>query len=116
RRTIDQIRPRRRSRRGQACTKQRKLEMVKSNRNGILWTRASGSKEESMKKPQELMTVVRGKAKVSPSKVKKVARKPVRLDEDEADYQYSVAALKEAGGRRISAESVLKQYGRRVGR
>ena len=69
-----------------------------------------------MKKTQELMTVVRGKAKVSQPKVNKVARKPVRSDEDEADYQYSMAALKEAGGKRVSAESVLKQYGRRVGR
>jgi len=42
-------------------------------------------------------------------------RNPARLDEDEADYQYGVAALRE-DSRLFSAESVLKRYRRRVAR
>lgn len=63
---------------------------------------------------QAIIIVVPG-GKISKAELNKIARTPVELDEDEADYQYSMAVLRE-GGRLVSAESVLKKYGRRVDR
>lgn len=46
------------------------------------------------------------------SKVRKVIQNPVRLTEDEADYQLSMAAIRE-GGKDVPLSVVLKRYGRR---
>ena len=58
-----------------------------------------------MKKTAQRIVAAPGKAKVSRSELKTVVRNPVRVDEDEADYQYSVAALLE-DRRLVSAEAV----------
>jgi len=64
------------------------------------------------KRTPVLLTVFR---KTPMSKVRKLIQNPVRLTEDEADYQLSMAAIRE-GGKSVSAESILKKYGRRVDR
>ncbi len=46
------------------------------------------------------------------SKVRQIIENPVKLTEDEADYQLSMAAIRE-GGKPIPLAVVLKKYGRR---
>jgi hypothetical protein len=67
------------------------------------------------KNARQPVIIVVPNGKISRSELSKLARNPKLLDEDEADYQYSMAAIRE-GGRPVSAESVLKKYGRRVDR
>ncbi len=67
------------------------------------------------KNARQAVIIVVPNGKISRSELDKLARNPKLLDEDEADYQYSMAAIRE-GGRPVSAESVLKKYGRRVDR
>ena len=62
-----------------------------------------------------LIFIVVPGGKISRSELKKITRNPELLDEDEADYQYSMAALQESR-RLVSAESVLRKHGRRVDR
>ena len=70
-------------------------------------------RNQMSKTKRTVIIVVPGK--VSRSELKKIAQNPVLLDDDQADYQYSMAAIRE-GGKPVSAESILKKYGRRVDR
>ncbi len=62
-------------------------------------------------KLRPVIIVVEG-GRVPMSRLKAVARNPKRiLDEDEADYQYSMASLR--SGKRITLEALLKKHGYR---
>jgi hypothetical protein len=65
----------------------------------------------SKAKTKPVIIVVPG-GKISRSKLTALAKNPKRLDEDEADYQYSTAAIAQ-GGKPIPLARVLKKYGRR---
>jgi hypothetical protein len=66
-------------------------------------------------KLQPVIIVVEG-GRVPISRLRKVVQNPKRIkDEDEADYEYCMAVLRQ-GGKPVSAESVLRKYGRRVDR
>lgn len=54
-----------------------------------------------------LLTVPKG---TPISKIRKVIQNPVRLTEDEADYQLSMAAIRE-GGKDIPLSAILKEFG-----
>lgn len=64
---------------------------------------------------QAIIIVVPG-GKISKATLNKLVRNPVLLGEDEADYRYSMAAIRQAKGKSVSAESVLRKYGRHVDR
>ena len=67
-----------------------------------------------MKKTRRAAVIIGVPAKAAKSALKRIVENPKRIrDEDEADYQYSMAAIRQ-GGKQVSAESVLKKYGRRV--
>jgi hypothetical protein len=63
-------------------------------------------------KRHQTVVIVVPSGKSSRSKLNELAKNPKRLDEDEADYQYSMAAIR-AGGKPIPLSKVLKEYGRR---
>jgi hypothetical protein len=55
---------------------------------------------------------VRNMRKAKPSKVTALAKNPKRLEEDEADYRYSMAAIA-LGGKPIPLSRLLQKYRRR---
>lgn len=78
---------------------------------GVVTNRKKVRSSKTRSTRQTIIIVVPG-GKISQSELNKIARNPVLLDEDEADYQYSMAALKE-GGKLVPLSKVLKKYGRR---
>lgn len=60
---------------------------------------------------QAIIVVVPG-GKISKVELNKLVRNPKLLTEDEADYQYSMAVLREPG-KDIPLSTILKRYGRR---
>jgi len=74
-------------------------------------TKKKASARSTRKARQTIIVVVPG-GKISQSELNKIARNAKLLDEDEADYQYSMAAIRE-GGKPIPLSKILKRYGRR---
>ncbi len=74
-------------------------------------TKKKASARSTRKARQTIIVVVPG-GKISQSELNKIVRNPKLLDEDEADYQYSMAAIRE-GGKPIPLSKILKRYGRR---
>lgn len=60
---------------------------------------------------QAVIIVVPG-GRISRAKLNRMAANPKLLSEDEADYQYSMAVIRQ-GGKPIPLEKILKKYGRR---
>ena len=67
---------------------------------------------QSTRRARQTIIVVVPGGKISRSELTKLARNPKLLDEDEADYQYSMAAIRE-GGKPVPLSKILKRYGRR---
>lgn len=64
------------------------------------------------KKARQEIIVVVPNGKISQAALNKLVKKPKLLTEDEADYQYSMAAIRQ-GGKPIPLSKILKRYGRR---
>jgi hypothetical protein len=84
--------------------------------SGVVKTKAAVKRVSRRKNvARQAVIIVVPNGKISRAELNRLARNPKLLDQDEADYQYSMAAIRE-GGKPVSAESVLKKYGRRVDR
>ena len=93
-------------------TKLGKAELqAKLERTMKALTKKKASARSTRKARQTIIVVVPG-GKISQSELNKIVRNPQLLDEDEADYQYSMAAIRE-GGKPIPLSKILKRYGRR---
>jgi hypothetical protein len=63
------------------------------------------------KNARQAVIIVVPNGKISRAQLNKMARNPKLLDQDEADYQYSMAVLRQ-GGKDIPLSTILKRYGR----
>lgn len=81
--------------------------------SGVVKTKRTVKGRKNAARQAVIIVVPNGK--IARAELNKLARNPKLLDQDEADYQYSMAAIRE-GGKPVSAESILKKYGRRVDR
>lgn len=83
--------------------------------SGVVKTKSNATARRVSKRQKgarQSIIVVVPSGKISKAELHKVARNPKLLDEDEADYQYSIAAIRE-GGKPIPLSKILKEYGRR---
>jgi hypothetical protein len=81
--------------------------------SGVVKTKRTVKRRKNAARQAVIIVVPNGK--IARSELNRLARNPKLLNQDEADYQYSMAAIRE-GGKPVSAESILKKYGRRVDR
>jgi hypothetical protein len=64
-----------------------------------------------VRKKNKKTSIIEVPRKLSLAEVKKIVRNPVLLSEDEGDYQYSQAAIRQ-GGKAVQLSKILKRYGR----